>query len=872
MKPSEFLARLHASSQSNDVEKAVEQAVTALVRDYFERRYRNQRVELRYPHNTDGVLTVTEPHSSVPHIAVLFEVKRDMAFSSQRIAVARVVAQALGYLRRMKDAGEVVPAVSVIADLDEMFAIPTSLLRKHLEADHKWHLAPSSLAAEDPELVQAIFEDPNVRPYVHRMDTTFDVEKFCTNVALMAEGSDPIRIPVHADSLTAAFTNFRFDVLGGTASTMSSREAIRLFIDGLQADPDVYPHPNKPVLVRHGKDVDGVDLHGWERFWSAYDSGNYTLREMKQITEIADTLIEDTDRRFRGDFWTPKKWVDKAHELMAEQLGENYLDDYVFWDMAAGSKNLTRDYRFGELYTSTLNQTELDIAANYNREATAFQYDFLNDDMSLHLFTRQNFLDDPDLIDKFKLPAGLVRAMVEQRPIVFFANPPYGQASTIEGGNQRQGIAMTAVRNMMMSEGTFGHANKELYAQFIYRVQQFAKVFEYERDFHIFFFTNKGLLTSSSFGTFAEGLTSDFTFRNGFMLNAGEFNGTSSTWGITFSGWEIGGSNQREFDFRVLETQGREVCKKADWTGRMVPRGASLPDWAREGARHLKAKPDGYPRTVNGLDAPELNTPTGKDHVGSIGHMTTDSPNVQASAKYVANYSMAPYSAHKGMSITRDNFERAAVTFSIRRAVYAQIADQDLLWVRDKDIFVRPPDSLLTDEFIADSVVLSLFDSQSKQTSLRGYEYGGKKHRVVNEFFPFSIDAIEKLAVKHRNMNIQYDIDTDKDRFVHQWLQGRTLSAEAQALMDAVWQVYVESFPLRALHAQTNPRYQAETWDAGWLQIRTLAFGQDRLGDTLLHLKPAFDEALKALRIKIAEAYEQAVNPVETETDEDQAA
>lgn len=126
------------------------------------------------------------------------------------------------------------------------------------------------------------------------------------------------------------------------------------------------------------------------------------------------------------------------------------------------------------------------------------------------------------------------------------------------------------------------------------------------------------------------------------------------------------------------------------------------------------------------------------------------------------------FAGANGRDVTKDNLTRAAVTFSIRRSVQEVIAEQKLMWVRDKDIFTRPPESLLTPEFVADCMVYSLFDRQSNQTSLRDYEYNGNTYRVINEFFPFSRDFIYDLAKETRNFEVQEDADTDKERFVYE--------------------------------------------------------------------------------------------------------
>ena len=130
-----------------------------------------------------------------------------------------------------------------------------------------------------------------------------------------------------------------------------------------------------------------------------------------KFTEISDRLIEDTNRRNKGEFYTPTLFVDYAHKMISEALGDNWKDEYVVWDNCCGTKNLTRDYRFKELYCSTLENAELDISSRYNPEATSFQYDFLNDPLE-------------------KLPKGLLEAFEQNKKIVFLLNPPYAGAST----------------------------------------------------------------------------------------------------------------------------------------------------------------------------------------------------------------------------------------------------------------------------------------------------------------------------------------------------------------------------------------------------------------------------------------------------------
>ena len=127
----------------------------------------------------------------------------------------------------------------------------------------------------------------------------------------------------------------------------------------------------------------------------------YTPQEKMKFAEISDRLIEDTNRRNKGEFYTPTLFVDYAHKMIAEQFGEDWKEKYVVWDNCSGTKNLTRDYYFKELYCSTLENAELAISDRYNREGVSFQFDFLNDSLD-------------------KLPQGLKSALEENKPIIFF--------------------------------------------------------------------------------------------------------------------------------------------------------------------------------------------------------------------------------------------------------------------------------------------------------------------------------------------------------------------------------------------------------------------------------------------------------------------
>lgn len=78
---------------------------------------------------------------------------------------------------------------------------------------------------------------------------------------------------------------------------------------------------------------------------SLYENNN-------NLAEISDRLIEDTTRRRHGMFYTPIPFVNYAHKMIGEELGEDWKERCVVWDNSCGSCNLTRDYKFKEFRLS----------------------------------------------------------------------------------------------------------------------------------------------------------------------------------------------------------------------------------------------------------------------------------------------------------------------------------------------------------------------------------------------------------------------------------------------------------------------------------------------------------------------------------------
>jgi hypothetical protein len=207
--------------------------------------------------------------------------------------------------------------------------------------------------------------------------------------------------------------------------------------------------------------------------------------------------------------------VDKAHEYVSSVFGEDWKEKYVVWDPAWGTGNLTRDYKFKELYVSTLIYADIETAnqMGYNPEATKFQYDFLNDPYEY-------------------LPKGLREAIENGKKIIILMNPPYVTVNDFKnivkgGGSSKNEVEETKVK-ISMNEEKMGLSVKNLYSQFIYRITKLGKM-------NIAVFSKPLMFSGIDFEIFRNKILNQYTFEKGFIFKASEFDDVSSKWGVSFS-------------------------------------------------------------------------------------------------------------------------------------------------------------------------------------------------------------------------------------------------------------------------------------------------------------------------------------------------
>lgn len=201
-------------------------------------------------------------------------------------------------------------------------------------------------------------------------------------------------------------------------------------------------------------------------FWNRYQRPP-KKEYYEYILSRRELLVPQDIRERKGAYFTPQIWVEKAHEYLAETLGENWQDEYYIWDCCAGTcnllANLTNPYN---IWASTLDQPDVNIvhesiqSGNLNLlPSHVFQFDFLNDDFS-------------------KLPQNLrdiIESEEKRKKLVILINPPYAEA-----GNTRQRMgtgenkAGTSNQNKIYKryKPLIKKAANEIFALFLIRIKQ----------------------------------------------------------------------------------------------------------------------------------------------------------------------------------------------------------------------------------------------------------------------------------------------------------------------------------------------------------------------------------------------------------------
>ena len=685
-------------------------------------------------------------------ISMLIEYKYDIRMKD-KIERARVIAQCVGYLHKFEESGMALPKLVFIGDINECMIIHTNDLIKFLDLDCvNWDIAPCNLGQEN-NLIMPIVK--SINPWVYDVDNNLKFDDIANKIISLCKGINQ-QVHITEKNIEKIFNNFCKRVLKNS-NNMSANDLVAVFIGAMLDQEHYYKHPTKKnTLIANGTNI-AINGDEYDAFMNQH-STDYSPKEKRIMTAISDRLIEDTNRRNKGEFYTPTLFVDYAHKMIEKELGSHWKENYVVWDCCCGTKNLTRDYRFKELYCSTLEQAELDISKNYNKEATSFQFDFLNDS-----------LDDL----KVKAP-GLIEAFELNKPICFFINPPYGTTTSFKG-LATVGVSRTVISNHIKL--------KEFIAQFLYRIYLLQSQFNIT-NVKICIFHNPKWLCGQNYKNFRKAFFENFEYLSGCMFRASEFANVSSSWGICFSIFNSYKSSDNSiFKHTLIE---------------------STPDYSiKEVGTKLLYNNDNHVFSV--AKFVERNR---KTNANVLAVLMCPGNDVQNNGSTFIN-SNCSYNAGGSHFITESNYEDCVSVLAARNLISTN-------WVIDKDEYMQPNENIPEyKQYIKDAVVYTIFGNQKSYRGENGYNnefFWMSKQEMLDLAEKYNNDYTYEDALNSEERFVYLKLQDIKD----------DLSLEAKAVLDKAIDLVKSSFQYREMFNESHPEYQINNWDCGFYQIKAL--------------------------------------------------
>lgn len=235
------------------------------------------------------------------------------------------------------------------------------------------------------------------------------------------------------------------------------------------------------------------------------------------MSDTNNYLRDIKERKKNGEYYTPVPFVNISHQYIDKLLTPEWINNYTVWEPSYGHGNLTKSLKFKNLYCSTLYQNDIDYTNehNINPEAIKFQFDFLNDPID-------------------KIPQTLLNDLTNNKPFIFYLNPPYGTPQTLTSGGFMTGATMDlkkdthSVIREEMKRYKYGICSLDLMDQFIYRLIKIKRMFKLT-NCYIFIFVGGGFIITAAHSKLRNLLLNNFNYLNGFVFPMRAFDNIDST-------------------------------------------------------------------------------------------------------------------------------------------------------------------------------------------------------------------------------------------------------------------------------------------------------------------------------------------------------
>lgn len=745
---------------------------------------------------------------------IWFEAKQHSKLSSYEMFT-----QLMHYVQDALNKGDYIPPFLVVMDTKKAAIMKSvDVLPFLAKKTIKWGKSASGYTQDALDAISA---------HIGTHFVSFKIEthedEFINTVKNAIKNGDIIRTPITPDNLKQVFDKW-VAMIGREIKGVAEENYALLFFADIMHDGTVSTHQNLPAELLHKNGAPVFSLNninyelgnkeGYRQFWAIYNKPpkaeyhNYLL-------ERRDSLIALDERSFKGAYYTPLIVVDQAYNKLEESLGVNWQRNYIVWDMCCGVGNLeVKHSNPRNIFMSTLDQADIDVmkATKTCVAAQRFQYDYLNDDI--------NDFGGIDYTISNKIPFGLRQAIAEGKKILILINPPYAEAANSLGNEAKTDVAATKVGRFMNKEA-YGYAARELFIQFVARISK-----EMPNATLAMFSTLK-YVNSPNFEKFRQVWNAEYL--GGFIVHSKVFEGLNGNFPIGFLIWktsQLGIAKKSIIDIsvEVLNKNAEPIGEKHFYN---LPNNQLLTNWI---SRQKPNKHEVIP-LINAV------TPTTQTKgvrrttwaVNAIGHMLSDSNDLQNSL-HTGLFSSVHSIGHKGgFFVTTENLWQSAVVFSVRRLIKPT-------WLNDRDQFLQPI-KLLSNEFKNDCLVWMLFNGSNLTASADDLDWNGRKWSIVNHFIPYTETEV--------NSPDRFESD-----FMVEYTRELEFSGEAKNILNQgklLWQAYFDDIDVRSV----RDKLKLNRPDVGWYQIRKALQLRNISGDSAIINFSNFEIAYKTLSEKL---------------------
>ena len=746
-----------------------------------------------------GLKSYTKGLVDIQTAEVWFEAKDTGKHSSYAMFT-----QLLHYVQVALNKGESIPPFLAVIDTEKAAVMKTSDVLPFLEKKTvKWGKSASSYTQEALAEISA-----HIGAYFISYKISTHEDEFVETLKAAIETGDIIRTQITPDNLKQVFDKW-VEMVGREIQGVNFDDYALLFFADIMNDGTISTHQNLPaeLLYKNGNPIFGLNgviyelgsKEGYRQFWQIYHRPPKT-EYRDYLLERRDSLIPLDERSFKGAFYTPLAVVDKAYDLLAQTLGKDWQKDYVVWDMCCGVGNLeVKHSNPRNVFMSTLDQADIDVmkATKTCVSATRFQYDYLNDD-----------IDDFGNIEyelTNKIPQPLRQAINDAKQgigkkILVLMNPPYAEAansdnaSTDGAAGAITGVSKTNIGGLM-NRSNYGYASRELFIQFVARIQ------EEIPNATLAMFSTLKYINAPNFEQFRTRWKAKFL--DGFIIHSKAFDGLNGNFPIGFLVWDT--AVKEDIDILEVQALDKNAQPIGDKRFYNLPVSQYMSSWIeRPKANQQNVVP--LKNTITPATAQKDLRGT-KWADGAIGCMFFQGNDIQHSSN--TTLLSSGFGSAGSFFVTEDNLWQAAIVFSARRLIKPT-------WVNDRDQFLQPAGEL-TDEFKTDCLIYMLLNLYNKSASANDLEWNGKKWSIVNHFIPYTEQQV--------NSPDRFESD-----FMVRYLEGKLLSAESKAVLDAgqtLWQAYfahTDNYLVREEFKLNRP-------DVGWYQIRNALKKRNESGD-----------------------------------------